>query len=55
MTGEFRRVAANNGTDDLGLIVRIELEASPDGGTKYRAIAMHANEDGSKGEARLPC
>jgi uncharacterized protein YndB with AHSA1/START domain len=42
MTEDFRPLAPGN---SLGFTARIEIEATPDGGTHYRAIAMHANED----------
>jgi uncharacterized protein YndB with AHSA1/START domain len=45
MTEDFRPVAPSNGAGDLGFTARVEFEAAPDGGTNYRAIAMHADED----------
>lgn len=48
MTEDFRPVAPSDGAGDLGFTARIEIEASADGGTHYRAIAMHANEDAYK-------
>ena len=45
MTQDFRPVAPSNGAGDLGFTARVELETAPDGGTNYRAIAMHADED----------
>jgi uncharacterized protein YndB with AHSA1/START domain len=45
MTEDFRPVAPSNGAGDLGFTARVELESAPDGGTNYRAIAMHADED----------
>jgi uncharacterized protein YndB with AHSA1/START domain len=47
MTGDFRPIATSNGSG-LGFTARIEIEATPDGGTHYRAIAMHANEEDYK-------
>lgn len=44
----FRPVAPTNGADDLPFTARIELTASADGGTHYRAIAIHAEEDARK-------
>jgi uncharacterized protein YndB with AHSA1/START domain len=43
MTEDFRPVAPSNGAGDLAFTARIEIAAS-DGGTHYRAIAMHADE-----------
>ena len=40
MAEDFRPLAG----DDLGFTARIEIEPAPDGGTHYRAIAMHADE-----------
>jgi uncharacterized protein YndB with AHSA1/START domain len=48
MTDDFRPVVATNGAGDLGFTARIEIEAAPNGGTHYRAIAMHAREDDAK-------
>ena len=45
MTAEFRPVAPSGGPDDLAFTARIEIEQAPDGGTHYRAIAMHAHAD----------
>ena len=45
MTEDFRPVAPSNGAGDLAFTARIEIEATADGGTHYRAIAMHADED----------
>ncbi len=47
MGEDFRPVNANDG-HGLGFTARIEIEATSDGGTHYRAIAMHANEDAYK-------
>ncbi len=44
MTEDFRPVAPTTGAGDLAMTARIEIEAAPDGGTHYRAIAMHADE-----------
>jgi uncharacterized protein YndB with AHSA1/START domain len=43
MTEDFRPVASSDG-GGLGFTARIEIEATPDGGSRYRAIAMHADE-----------
>lgn len=48
MTEDFRPVVPGNGAGDLGFTARIEIEPSPDGGSTYRAIAMHADEDACK-------
>ena len=45
MTEDFRPTAPSNGAGDLGFTARIEIEPASDGGTHYRAIAMHAHED----------
>ena len=48
MTEGFRPVSPSNGADDLPFTGRIELTAAPDGGTHYRAIAIHADADGCR-------
>ena len=48
MTEHFRPAVPSNGAGDLAFTARIEVAASPDGGTHYRAIAMHANEEACK-------
>jgi uncharacterized protein YndB with AHSA1/START domain len=53
MAEDFRPVAPSNGAGDLAFTARIEIEASPDGGTNYRAIAMHAQEDACKKHADM--
>ena len=45
MGEDFRPAASNNGAGNLSFTARIEIEASANGGTRYRAIAMHANEN----------
>jgi uncharacterized protein YndB with AHSA1/START domain len=52
MTEGFRPVASSEGAGDLGFTARIEIEPSPDG-TRYRAIAMHADEDTRKRHADM--
>jgi uncharacterized protein YndB with AHSA1/START domain len=47
MTEDFRPVTPENGAG-LGFTARIEIEPTPTGGTRYRAIAMHANEADAK-------
>ncbi len=53
MAEDFRPVAPSNGAGDLAFTARIEIEASPDGGANYRAIAMHAHEDACKHHADM--
>jgi uncharacterized protein YndB with AHSA1/START domain len=45
MTEDFRPLIPGSSGSGLGFTARIEIEAAPDGGTHYRAIAMHASED----------
>ncbi len=49
----FRPVAPTNGADDLPFTGRIEIAPAPDGGTHYRAIAIHADEDGCRRHAEM--
>ena len=53
MTEGFRPVAPSNGAGDLPFTARIEIEPSADGGTHYRAIAMHPSEDTCKQHADM--
>jgi uncharacterized protein YndB with AHSA1/START domain len=53
MTEGFRPVAPSNGAGGLAFTARIEIEPSPEGGTRYRAIAMHADEDASRQHANM--
>jgi uncharacterized protein YndB with AHSA1/START domain len=53
MTEDFRPAAPSNGAGDLGFTARIEIEPSPEGGTRYRAIAMHAHENDCKAHADM--
>ncbi|MEZ5410271.1 MAG: SRPBCC family protein [Acidimicrobiales bacterium] len=53
MTENFRPVAPQNGAGDLGFTARIEIEPAADGGTHYRAVAMHADESGCKQHADM--
>jgi len=53
MTADFRPLAPGDGPGDLGFTARIEIEPAPDGGTHYRAIAMHAHEDTCKQHADM--
>jgi uncharacterized protein YndB with AHSA1/START domain len=52
MTDDFRP-APSTGAGDLGFTARVEIEPSPGGGTRYRAIAMHANEDAYRQHADM--
>ncbi|MDH4147867.1 MAG: SRPBCC family protein [Acidimicrobiia bacterium] len=53
MTEGFRPAAPANGADDLPFTGRIELTATADGGTHYRAIAIHADEAGANRHAEM--
>ena len=53
MTENFRPLAPSNDSGGLGFTARIEIETTPDGGTRYRAIAMHANEDDCKRHSEM--
>ena len=44
MTEDFRPVTPSNGAEDLPFTARIEITPADDGGTHYRAVAMHADE-----------
>ena len=48
MTDDFRPAAPANGAGDLPFTARVEIAPAPGGGTHYRAIAMHADEDGCR-------
>ena len=48
MGADFRPVAPTNGADDLPFTARIELAPAPGGGTHYRAVVMHADEEGAR-------
>jgi uncharacterized protein YndB with AHSA1/START domain len=50
---DFRPVAPTNGADDLPFTGRIELEPTSDGGTRYRAIAIHADEETASRHAAM--
>lgn len=50
---DFRPIAPTNGADGMPFTARIEIESSGDGGTRYRAIAMHADEDGCRRHADM--
>lgn len=53
LTDDFRPVAPANGAGDLSFTARVEIEPSGDGGTRYRAIAMHADEGACKQHAEM--
>jgi uncharacterized protein YndB with AHSA1/START domain len=53
MTEDFRPVPPANGADDLPFTGRIEIAPGPDGGTHYRAIAIHADEAGCTRHAEM--
>ena len=49
----FRPVVPQNGAEDLPFTGRIELSPNGDGGTHYRAIAIHADEEGCRRHAEM--
>ena len=53
MAEDYRPAAPSNGAGDLGFTARIEIEPTADGGTHYRAIAMHAHEDACRQHADM--
>jgi uncharacterized protein YndB with AHSA1/START domain len=53
MTEGFRPVAPTNGAEDLPFTGRIEITPAADGGSHYRAIAMHADADGCRRHAEM--
>jgi hypothetical protein len=52
MTEDFRPVSPTHGPG-LSFTARIEIDPTPDGGTHYRAIAMHADEIGYQQHADM--
>lgn len=46
MSDDYRPAVAESGADDLPFTARIELSPDGNGGTSYRAVAMHADEAG---------
>ena len=52
MVADFRP-APSNDAGELGFTARVEIELAPDGGTHYRAIAMHAHPDACKQHADM--
>ncbi len=53
MGEDFRPAAPANGAGGLPFTARIEIEPAADGGTRYRAIAMHAEEGACKQHADM--
>jgi uncharacterized protein YndB with AHSA1/START domain len=53
MTEDFRPVTPSNGAQDLPFTARIEITPADDGGTHYRAVAMHADEAGCQRHAEM--
>jgi uncharacterized protein YndB with AHSA1/START domain len=53
MVADFRPAPPSGGDVDFGFTARVEIEPAPDGGTQYRAIAMHANEEASTRHAEM--
>jgi len=54
MTEDFRPLTPDTGAGaGLGFTARIEIDATLDGGSHYRAIAMHANEADHKQHADM--
>jgi uncharacterized protein YndB with AHSA1/START domain len=49
----FRPVSPTNGADDLPFTARITFEPTPNGGTHYTAVGMHADVDGAKRHAEM--
>lgn len=46
LTEDYRPVVPSNGAGDLPFTARVEMTPSGDGGTHYRAVAIHADEAG---------
>ncbi len=53
MAEGFRPVSPSNGAEDLPFTGRIEIAPAPGGGTHYRAIAIHPDEDGRRRHAEM--
>lgn len=49
----FRPVSPTNGAEDLPFTGRIEISPAPNGGTHYRAIAIHADAEGARRHAEM--
>jgi uncharacterized protein YndB with AHSA1/START domain len=48
MAEGFRPVSPTNGAEDLPFTARIEIGSDGQGGTHYRAVAIHADEHGKQ-------
>lgn len=48
MADDFRPIAPENGAEGMPFTARIEITPAADGGTHYRAVAMHADADGCR-------
>ena len=48
MSADFRPTPPANGADDLPFTATITMEPTASGGTKYRAVARHADEAGAR-------
>lgn len=53
LTDGFRPVVPQNGAEDMAFTGRIELTANADGGTHYRAIAIHGTEEAATRHAEM--
>ena len=53
MVDDFRPVAPANGADNLPFTARVEITPTGDGGTHYRAIAMHSDASGCTRHAEM--
>lgn len=53
LSEDYRPVAPTNGADDLPFTGRIELTPTAEGGTHYRAIALHADKAGARRHAEM--
>jgi uncharacterized protein YndB with AHSA1/START domain len=49
----FRPVTPVNGAGDLAFTARIELAPAAEGGTRYRAVGMHADADSCRRHAEM--
>ncbi|MFN0090438.1 MAG: SRPBCC family protein [Acidimicrobiales bacterium] len=53
MTEGFRPTSPSNGAEDLPFTGRIEIMPDGNGGSRYRAIAVHADPDGCRRHAEM--
>lgn len=53
MGADFRPIAPANGADDLPFTATITMEPTATGGTRYRAVARHADERGAARHAEM--